>query len=301
MRAHRAVRTAGVAIAALTVLAGCAGSRTPAVRSDAGSASATSSATASGGPADPLHPVGVVAIGHSGMTGYQSDPEHAGEDVLANSWATGTNVAVQSIASRLVAVLPETAGQVANLARDGATADLMPDQVQDALRLVPAPRLALVQVMDNDIRCDGTDADHLVEFRESVRTAVEALVAASPRVTVVIVGGAGRPAGYAKAISALPTTPVDLVGDEPCAMFSANRVVNPREVVRLTALVEAYEAELARACEGIPQCHTDSGRAGRVIDRVEDYGVDLGHQSVSGHAHTAEAVWPAVAAAMGLN
>ncbi len=35
-------------------------------------------------------------IGHSGATGYDSDPTRPGVDVTANSWATGTNPSVDS-------------------------------------------------------------------------------------------------------------------------------------------------------------------------------------------------------------
>lgn len=167
-------------------------------------------------------------------------------------------------------VAPETANHVANLARDGGTADLLPYQASDALRLVPTPRLALVQIMDDDIRCDGSDPAHLPEFRASVHEAVATIVKTSPGVTVILVGGAGRPAGYAAAVAALPETPADLVGTQPCTLFSADQVVNKAEVARITGLMEAYEAELAKACRGIPQCRT------------------------------AAAVWPEVAKALGL-
>jgi hypothetical protein len=249
---------------------------------------------------DPAHPVGVVAIGHSGMTGFRSDPAAPEENAFANSWATGTNPAVDSVYARLVRAAPETADHVANLARNGAQADLLPYMANDALRLVPAPRLALVQIMDNDIRCDGTDPAHLPEFRASVREAVQVLVKASPHVTVLLVTGAGRPARYAAAIASLPTTPSELVGPGPCTMFSANKVVDRAQVARLTRLMEAYEGELAKACAGIPQCRTDAGASTTVQDSLDGLGSDLGHQSVLGHARTAAAVWPEVAKALGL-
>ena len=167
-----------------------------------GAASSPSSPTSA--VADPDHPVGVIAIGHSGMTGFQSNPQSPGENAPDNSWATGTNPVVQSIYLRMVAVLPETKDHVANVSRNGEKADGLEFQVPSALKLVPTPRLALVQIMDNDIRCDGTDSAHLPEFRAQVRAAVEQVVAASPKVVVVLVGGAGSVAGYASVIAALP-------------------------------------------------------------------------------------------------
>ena len=35
-------------------------------------------------------PVGIIALGHSGMTGEGSDPTRPGQDARENSWATGT-------------------------------------------------------------------------------------------------------------------------------------------------------------------------------------------------------------------
>ena len=117
---------------------------------------------------------------------------------------------------------------------------------------------------------------------------------------VVLASGSGRPARYAAAIASLPKTPVELVGTGPCQMFPADKVVDQAEVARLTGLMEAYESELAKACDGIPQCHTDAGAATKVPDSLDGYGSDLGHQSVLGHARTAAAVWPEVAKVLGL-
>lgn len=57
-------------------------------------------------------PVGVIAIGHSGLTGENTDPSLPPfSPVLENSWATGSNPEVDSIYQRLVAVRPETEGR----------------------------------------------------------------------------------------------------------------------------------------------------------------------------------------------
>jgi hypothetical protein len=244
--------------------------------------------------------VGLVALGHSGMTGFQSDPANPDTNAPANSWATGTTPAVQSIYQRMVEVLPETADHVANVARNGEKADGLVFQVDSALARVPTPRLALIQIMDNDIRCDGTDPAHLPEFRAQVRSTVQKLVTASPHITVVLVTGPGRPARWAAAVAKLTKTPQDLIGSSPCVPFSAPHKVNQTELLHLTTLIERYEAELTEACRGIPQCHTDGGAAAHIQDTIEDYGVDLQHNSVVGHAHIAAAVWPVVAQVLAL-
>lgn len=301
MRLRSSVPAAAV-VAALA-LCGCSGDRTPTVSGVGGSqVSATTSTASTPSGVDRDHPEGVIALGHSGMTGFQSDPADPGENAVANSWATGSNPAVNSVYQRLVAARPRTQGLVANVSRNGEKADGLEFQVPAALNVVPTPALALLMIMDNDIRCDGTDPAHLPEFRGQVRDAVQSIVEASPKVTVVLASGPGRPADYAKAIATLPTTPVELVGQEPCAMFSANGKVNATEVKRLTSIIESYEAELGRACEGIPQCHTDGGALARHPGgMLEEYGNDLGHASILGHARWAEAIWPVVATAMGLS
>ena len=299
---HLRSSSSAAAVAAALALCSCSGGATPTGASvDHSGTTTTTSATGAPSGVDADHPEGVIALGHSGMTGFQSDPEHPGENVVDNSWATGSNPEVNSVYERLVAVRPKTQGLVANVSRNGEKADGLEFQVPAALAIVPTPSLALIMIMDNDIRCDGTDPAHLPEFRTQVRSAVQSIVEASPKVTVVLATGAGRPADYATAMATLPTTPVDLVGHEPCAMFSANKKINTAEVKRLTSIMEAYEAELGRACAGIPQCHTDGGALARHhAERLEELGNDLGHPSVLGHREWAAAIWPAVAKAMGL-
>lgn len=258
-------------------------------------ASATPTATGS-----PDHPIGVIALGHSGMTGFMSDPKSPGTDIVANSWATGTNPAVHSIYQRLVEARPETAGHVANAASDGAESELLPDQATEGLTRVPYPALLIVQIVGNDLRCDGTDPQHYPEFRDNVKKAVQTVLTASPKAAVVLIGDPGRPARYAKAIAALPTTPKDFVDTRPCFLFSGNRTINQTEVARVTSLLAAYEAQLAKACEGIRQCHTDGGAAARMELPIADYGQDLLHPSIGGHAHIAATEWPVVASALGL-
>jgi hypothetical protein len=66
-------------------------------------------------PARTGQPVGIIAIGHSGLTGEGTGGTF--EPVLANSWATGSAPAVNSVYQRLTSVRPETRGHAANTAR----------------------------------------------------------------------------------------------------------------------------------------------------------------------------------------
>ena len=94
---------------------------------------------------------------------------------------------------RLVAALPDTLGHVANTARGGAVADALTVQAQSALRIVPHPALVIISTIDNDIRCDGTDAQHVPEFGVAVKKALDVITLASPDSKILLVGQAGRP------------------------------------------------------------------------------------------------------------
>jgi hypothetical protein len=128
------------------IVGGCSGGNT----TDQPAAGAATSSTMSA--ADTAKPVGVIAIGHSGLTGENSDPSQPGQVALENSWATGTSPQVNSIYRRLVAVRQDTDGHVANTAEGGAPASTLAAQAQRALETVAAPALVVVQTIDGDIR-----------------------------------------------------------------------------------------------------------------------------------------------------
>src|SRR6516225_6541691 len=109
----------------------------------------------------PSHPLrGIIALGHSALTGENSDPQSPGVVALRNSWATGANPAVDSIYQRLAAVDPAFRGHAVNAAVGGATAATLVGQATEALRVVPNPRLVIIEIIGTDIRCNGSDTSH---------------------------------------------------------------------------------------------------------------------------------------------
>jgi hypothetical protein len=236
----------------------------------------------------------VIAFGHSALTGLSSDPDRPQEDASENSWATGTNPAVNSVYLRLVKMRPETLGAVANTAENGAKSSTLSLQAKAALDQVPFPALAIVQTIDNDIRCDGSDDAHLPEFRASLREAVELVNAASPKTTILVVSNFGSPAGYAKALEDDPLAVAGFAGADPCSPFTADGTVNAKGVAMLTAIISKYEAEQARACEGILVCHGDDGALGGFSERLELLASDRQHLLAPGHAALATIIWPTV-------
>jgi hypothetical protein len=88
---------------------------------------------------------------------------------------------------------PETKGHVANAAVGGAPVSSLAGQAQAALRSVPTPELVIVQTMDDDIRCDGTDAGNVSTFGDTLKRALGSINAASPESKILLVGQLGRP------------------------------------------------------------------------------------------------------------
>jgi hypothetical protein len=86
------------AVAAL--LAACSSS------AGGGPGAASRSTPAPVAQASDKYPNSIVVLGHSGTTGYDSDPKAPETDAVQNSWATGDNPAVDSIYLRLLALNP---------------------------------------------------------------------------------------------------------------------------------------------------------------------------------------------------
>ncbi len=237
-------------------------------------------------------PVGLIAIGHSGLTGESSDPGRPGQDAKENSWATGTTPEVQSVYLRIVALRPETQDNVANSGEGGAVARQLAGQAEDALDEVPAPALAIIQTIDNDIRCDGTDSDHVAEFGSAVDEALQVITQASPKTRVLVVGQMGRPANAAAAIAEDPGSMAGVTGTGVCDFFDPSGTLVPSKLAALTAIIEGYEKEQARVCASYTQCSTDKGAFAAFIDTPAT--LVSGHLTIAGHTKAADLIWPEV-------
>jgi len=263
----------------------------PSEATDSAEATQSAEATASG---DPSRPVGVIAIGHSGLTGEGT----AGipESAKANSWATGTNPEVDSVYVRLKAVLPETGGHVSNTAQGGASASMLPQQAETSLHSVPFPALAIISTIDNDIRCDGTDAEHVAEFGADVAEALELISTASPNTRILVVGQFGRPSisFVEELVAHAPTVKAALTGTGMCDFYDPDGNIVEANFETLTGIIEAYEAEQARVCAEVPNCQTDGGVRAAYVDTLENFLSDWAHLNVAGQAAQAELMWPVV-------
>src|SRR4029079_13719524 len=101
-------RGAAALAASIVLLASC---------SAAAPGGGTGPAAHDGATPVPGWPSAIAAIGHSGLTGYNS--EGNGADARSNSWVTGTNPEVDSVYARILAHNPAVEGHATNLAVDG--------------------------------------------------------------------------------------------------------------------------------------------------------------------------------------
>jgi len=277
------MRRCAVVVAVLLTLAGCG----------APAKSSTPSSTAA-------EPVGLIAIGHSALTGHgTAEPPQAG---LQYSWATGTNPKVNSIYLRLVKVRPEDKGHVANTAIDGATASALDGEANAALRQVSAPALVIISIIGNDIRCDGTDKQHIPEFGQDVRDAVDTITEKSPNSRILILGRMGTPSpALMRAIVARdPNAQFAVTGSGICDFYNVAGELMPSHFKTLTTIIEAYEAEQARVCAKYRQCHTDGGVRAAYQDKPEDFAPDWVHHNIAGQNAEAAITWPVVEKILGL-
>ena len=275
-----------VVVAVTALLVGCSQGATSSAPTEPTGATAAA-------PADLARPVGIVAIGHSGLTGEGTGGPL--EAVPARSWATGTDPQINSVYLRMVTLLPKTEGHVANTAVGGATASTLSSQAKEALDVVPTPALAIIQTVDNDIRCDASNID---DVGQGLGEALDLIHAASPNTKVLVAGQLGRPSmDYLRDLVAHhPEVKADLTGDDPCSFFDTAGNLRESGVEQLSAVIDEYEAETARVCATVPHCRTDGGVRKAYIDTLGNFSPDYAHLNAKGQAAEAALIWPVVEA-----
>jgi hypothetical protein len=288
---------AGAAATLLTagLLAGCAGdtSRNPSADTVSTSPSPARAPAASTPALD-----SIAVIGHSGATGANSDPDKPGTDARENSWATGDNPAVRSLYRRLLATHPALGGNAFNEALDGSDVSSLPDQAALALQHDPVPDVVLIQSIDNDERCDGTDRQNQAPYAARLGEVIRSIVDTSKHTQVYLVSQWATAANYAAAVEGDPTAVTQLSGSGPCDLFDGKGRLRPAAVRHQQAIVDMYWATVVRTCAAIPRCFTDGGVEQRLVPEPRDITYDFNHLSPSGHRKFAELAWSALPAAI---
>jgi hypothetical protein len=274
-----------------------------AVLTAASCGSSSGAASAAAGTTSASHPLrGIIALGHSGLTGANSNPQSPGQPAPQNSWATGTNPAVDSIYQRLAAVDPAVRGHAVNEAAGGATAATLALQATQALSVVPNPRLVIIEIIGTDIGCDGSDSSNYPVFGQQVKEALDLIAKQAPHATILLMSRPGRPLPASKALIGTPGAQAQS-GLFPgiCSPFDPNLRLDMKHIGTLTGIIEGYESELAKACATVPECHTDNGRATHFQVPASYYSSDWEHYNVTGLGALARFMWPTVAKILNLH
>lgn len=262
----------------LVAVAGCS----------AGDPSATPTASASAVAAVPGWPSALAAIGHSGLTGY--DSANPGQDARTNSWATGENPDVDSVYSRILESNPAIENRVTNVAVDGSGVVDLLRQAKQIIAVTPEPELVLIQSIDNDIQCDGTDAENLPNYRAGLVEVMDTLASGLPKAKILFVSQWATVATYDAA--AVQIDPEHLAGGGICDVVdpATLQIVQAKEAA-LQTLVNEYFAAIVDVCAAYENCSTDGGAMQSMALAPEDLSPDLNHLSVSGHAKMAAIAW----------
>lgn len=233
------------------------------------------------------YPSSIAVLGHSGATGENSDPSRPGVEVRANSWATGTNPAVNSVYRRILAKNPAIKGHNVNLAHSSATVHDLVRQAERALALEPKPELILIQIMDADMVCPAKARDYAA-FRSTFVSALKLLGQGTPESSFFVVSQFGSPSNW-RMLS--PAERRRVGGTGPCAFLDPRGRLVPKELARLERIIHGYEAQLEAGCKVVAQCRYDGGAFGRIVDKRAYWSSDLNHFSIKGHAKAAAVAW----------
>jgi hypothetical protein len=210
--------------------------------------------------------------------------------VRANSWATGTNPAVNSVYLRILARNPAIKGHNVNLAHGSATVQDLLVMTHEAVALKPKPDLVLIQIMDADMACPATGRDYAA-FRAAFISALKVLARGAPRSRFLVVSQFGSPSNW-RMLS--PAERRSVGGTGPCDFLDPSGRLVATKLARLERIIHGYEAQLKAACARVSQCRYDGGAFGRIVDKREYFSSDLNHFSVQGHARAAAVAWAAL-------
>jgi broad specificity phosphatase PhoE len=239
------------------------------------------------------YPGAIAVIGADDPTGYASDKAHPFQEARANSYATGTNPAVRSIYSRLLAVNPAARGHAFNFASHGVTVKDLPSQVRKALERTTKPELVVVQIMANDADCDGKDETRYADYQARVTEALKALAQGLPQARILAVSRWGTLDSYVNAVSSYGLgARLTHASKGACSIFAprTGKVV-PEHVAYIKRMTNGYHAAFAAACKAVPTCRYDGGAARRIVLTPADLAHRYQHLSIQGQAKLAAVEW----------
>jgi hypothetical protein len=243
------------------------------------------------------YPNSIVAMGHSGLTGWNSDPKKPGLDAPQNSWATGANPAVNSIYRRILTLNEGMRDHAYNLAVSGSKVDDVLRQADEAARLPVKPELVIIQSIDNDMRCDGTDAQNYKPFGATLARALDIVVASNPDVQIFIVNQWATAKNFATVARTIPDQRTTLSENGPCGLLKPSGKLRRAGIASYERILAGYYRQIKVVCARLAHCSTDHNALHRMVIQRSDLASDGGHLSVRGQRKMAAVAWQASIAA----
>ncbi len=231
------------------------------------------------------YPSSIAVLGDSDSTGYNSAVP--ARDAKQNSWATGTNAAVDSIYLHILAASPKIRSHSANWAKDGAAAADMLNEARSALST--KPDFVVIAVGGNDF-CLGHDTP-LATFRVQLARALTVLSHGLPNARLFVASVAFSSQSF-QAIAAIPVArEANSPGGECDPHWDTNGNPDPKQLAFIDQLLAQYDGALATVCARFIHCRYDGGALTKLVADPTDFSSDWGHPSVTGLAKFAAAEW----------
>lgn len=240
------------------------------------------------------YPNSIAVIGFTTAMGRASIPADLAADASENSWATGSNPAVVSVYSRVLAHNPRISGHRSNLSTDAVLPYLTTSQVGQAVAMAPPPDLVLMQVLDYDINCPAT-TDDTNAARAGMLQALQTLHAGAPNTRIFVLSMFGSATTLPQAMTPdQRRTFGQATSDYGCTTVTpAGELIQPN-IARFEQSTHAYEAAIKAACAQVPLCVWDDGAFGNAVERPEDIAPSFTNLTVAGQAHAADVAWTAL-------
>lgn len=285
--------TWGAAVLITMLLTGCNGGETADQSAKPSTPQELSSPTPS--PITTPRLDSIAVLGHSGATGTMSDPEDPTRDAHENSWATGDNPQVESLYLSLLEDHPALKGHNYNMAVNGTAVDALQNEFENLRRHAdPLPDVILIQTIDNDMRCDGSDPDNYRPFAESLDRTLAEMEKAIPDVQFFFVSQWATVESWTTWARHHEEQVRANAGTGPCDVFDGQGKPRPAGIRSMQEIVDSYWSQVEKVCAAHPGCFTDGGaEKDEFVPTDRDVAADLNHLSIAGHRKFAAIAWRA--------
>jgi lysophospholipase L1-like esterase len=251
-------------------------------------------ATALAAPEKVGYPNSIAALGDSFTQARAS--RVVDQDAPENSWATGTNPAVNSVYNRILTRNPAIAGRAFNDAVSGARVANLNTQVPQAI----SQHVDLVTILigANDICLAGFPGliNPVGEFHDVFEISMARLTAGLPEARILV---ASIPSVF-RLWSVLhddPAAQAAWAAWRWCPQMLANPTsLAPADVERRAQVqkrFDGYNAAVAAVCAAYVHCRFDRGTLAGFAFEPRHLSLDYFHASVAGQAAAAEVMWGA--------